>query len=301
MSPLRQVSKFRHAAVAEAHDYTGGAAGFGSIPAAGTHLLSGPERALGPSMNSTGSSFLVASFLAMPLALLALWVWLLARVTVAGVRMRDASRAVLAASAWLVSWSLLGASGVLDVWDGFPPRVALMIPVLFAVSVGLARSDLGQRFASKLSLRTLVGLQAFRLPLELLMYRAALEGLMPMQMSLAGYNFDVITGSVALTLWAVALVRKRELPSWIGWGFSVLGLGTLTVILAIALASMPMFALFGPERLNTWVTRFPYVLLPAVMVQVALFWHLVLLRKLALSRKSSGSGTSALVHQRQRA
>jgi hypothetical protein len=46
-------------------------------------------------------------------------------------------------------------------------------------------------------LAVLVGVQGFRLPLELLMHRAYAEGLMPVQMSYSGRNFDIVTGTTA--------------------------------------------------------------------------------------------------------
>ena len=58
----------------------------------------------------------------------------------------------------------------------------------------------GRRFADKLPLVALIGFQAFRLPLELVMHRAAAAGIMPNVMMFTGYNFDIVTGATALPL-----------------------------------------------------------------------------------------------------
>lgn len=50
------------------------------------------------------------------------------------------------------------------------------------------------------SLATLVLLQGIQLPLELLMLQAAHAGVMPVEFSMAGYNFDVVIGALALPL-----------------------------------------------------------------------------------------------------
>ena len=61
-----------------------------------------------------------------------------------------------------------------------------------------------------------------------------------------------------------------------------LAFGTLGAIAFIALATSPMVHLFGtePEHLNLWVTRPPYVWLPAGPVLFALAGQVTLLRRL---------------------
>lgn len=85
---------------------------------------------------------------------------------------------------------------------------------------------------------------------------------------------------------AIALVGTWvELPRWVYWAFNVPGATLLAVVVTIAIVSIPTFALFGPDRVNTWVFGFPYVYLPAVMVQWALLGHLLVFRKLHLTSK----------------
>jgi hypothetical protein len=145
-------------------------------------------------------------------------------------------------------------------------------------TVLLARSALGRRMASEVPLWALVGVHAFRLPLEFVMRRAAEEGVMPVQMSFDGYNFDVITGTTALAL-AVALYAV-PVPRAIVVIWNVLGSVLLAVIVGIAIASLPFVAAFGPHRVNDFVLYFPYVWLPTVLVPAALFGHLAVSRRL---------------------
>ncbi|HEX2734056.1 MAG TPA: hypothetical protein VHM70_20750 [Polyangiaceae bacterium] len=239
-------------------------------------------------MNSSGSLFLIVSFLVMALALLVTLVVAISLASSLATRRRDTAASALAAGTWFALWSVVGASRVLDVWDSRPPRVLFMLVPTLIACVLLARSSIGLKVANRFDAASLVGFQAFRLPLELMMYRAACEGLMPMQMSFRGYNYEVVTGTVALLLWLVA--RRWALPRWVLIAFNALGLATLTTVVGIAIAAMPMFAAFGPNSLNVWVTHFPYLLLPTVMVPLALGGHLLLLRK-----SYRQSGPSALV------
>ena len=128
----------------------------------------------------------------------------------------------------------------------------------------------------------LVGFHAFRLPLELVMHKAALDGTMPEQMSYSGLNFDIVTGVVALILAGYSWVTRRELPRLAVITFNLIGSVLLIAIVVIAVASLPMFHAFGtaPERLNTWVAFFPYVWLPAGLVASATLGHILLWRRL---------------------
>jgi hypothetical protein len=235
-------------------------------------------------MTVLGSSFLFTSFVVLPLLLLGIWTWAVAD-SQGDSAARTASRLRwgLVGGAWLATWWVVGASGVLDVWDSFPPRAVVLLVLAVSGTLALACSAPGARVAQKLSVRTLIGIQAFRLPLELLMYEAMLEGLMPAQMSFSGYNFDVLTGLLAAVIWCFGAFRP--IPLALAWAFNGLGFALLTTIVGVAVASLPTFAAFGPQRTNTWVMHFPYIALPTVMVQLALFWHVVSARKLLALRR----------------
>lgn len=194
---------------------------------------------------------------------------------------RVSRRFDLATAAWVALALGLAAGGVLGRFDLRPPPLMFLLSAIVVLGVVIARSTAGDRLARAVPLPSLVGLQAFRLPLELVMHEAHAEGLMPAQMSYAGLNFDILTGITALLL-AVWLHVGRP-PRAVVMGWNILGLALLVNIVTIAVLSTPIFAAFGstPDRLNTFVTRPPYVLLPAVMVLAAWAGHLVIFRALA--------------------
>jgi hypothetical protein len=79
---------------------------------------------------------------------------------------------------WMGGTYVLAASGLLR-FDTRPPTFMLLVVALVIVSVGVGVSRVGRRLAAGLPLWILVGSQAFRLPLELLMHEAYEAGLMP--------------------------------------------------------------------------------------------------------------------------
>jgi cbb3-type cytochrome oxidase subunit 3 len=173
---------------------------------------------------------------------------------------------------------LLASAGVLRQWDRRPPPFVVMFAICLMLTIAFAFSPVGRRLAAGLSFVALVGFQAFRFPLELVLHQAAADGIMPVQMSFSGYNFDILSGILAIPVAWLAWRNRAPRGLIIGW--NILGSALLLVIVAIAVASTPGFAVFGPDRLNTWIADPPYVWLPGVLVPSALLGHLLLWRKL---------------------
>ena len=106
------------------------------------------------------------------------------------------------------------------------------------------------------------------------MYR---EGLLPVQMTYEGWNYDIVSGLGAIPMALLAArgrLSRRGLRIW-NW----VGLLLLLNILTIALLSMPTpLRVFMNEPGNRIVAEAPWVWLPVVLVQAALFGHLVVFR-----------------------
>lgn len=234
-----------------------------------------------------GSLFLQSCFYGLAAVIVAGATILLYRASIASGDSPDEARInqrrfLMRALAWVAAVSLASFSGAMNPAMRPPVVFVVMLVTILALGVGIARSETGRRFAHGLPLPWLVGFQAFRLPLELAMHRAQTEGLMPIQMSYSGQNFDIVTGVTALVLGLVMAVR--EVPRWVVRAWNVLGLVLLANILGVAMLSTPVFAYFGPDRLNVFVMRMPYTLLPAVMVLAAWAGHLIVFRALRQER-----------------
>jgi hypothetical protein len=223
----------------------------------------------------------VLAFVVLPAAIAILFVWGVAtawrRTGQPGAK--AAARAAGFTLIWMSTAAALAGRGVFRMWDATPPPFALLVVALLALGVGIAFSPLGGRLASGLPLWTLVGVQAFRLPLEIAMHALVSRGLMPEQMSYSGRNFDVVTGATAIAvagLVAAGVAGRRLVLAW-----NILGLVLLVNIVVVAILSTPRFAVFGPDRLNVFVTYPPFVWLPTVLVLAALAGHLIIFRALS--------------------
>jgi hypothetical protein len=228
------------------------------------------------------SDTLVAAFIGMAMALgagfIAAFVWIERR---RGGRLARAGIAALVVLGWLVVTGTAADAGLLG-FERRPPVLPLLMVILIGSLVALTRSAEGGRLATGIPLAWLVGWQAFRLPLELLLHRSYSEGLMPVQMSYEGLNFDILTGASALVL--APLIARGKVPLGAVRVWNVLGMLLLLNIMTIAVLSAPTpLRVFHNPPANVWITRFPFVWLPTVMVATALLGHLLIFRRLGVT------------------
>ena len=183
-----------------------------------------------------------------------------------------------AALVWMTITWVAAQSGILRNWEQTPPPFVFLVVAIFLLAGAISWSPLGSRLAQFIPLWILVGVQAFRLPLELAMHDLSAHGIMPVQMSYSGRNFDIVTGATAIIVAALVWSGRggrRLVTAW-----NVLGLALLANIVTVAILATPRFRYFGDDSLNTFVMDPPFVWLPAVMVLAALAGHLVIFRAL---------------------
>lgn len=238
------------------------------------------------------SAFVTAGFVILPLLVTTAFVlgsvWADRRLgTTAALRRRHALGVGAGTLAWLVVTLLAASSGLLRRFDAVPPPFAGLVLAVIAVGIAVPCSPLGTRLSRGLPLWALVGFQVFRFPLELLMHRAYVEGLMPVQMSYSGRNYDIVTG-ISAGLLACWLAWGR-VPRWVVAAWNALGFVLLVNIVTIALVSTPRLRWFGDDRVNTFVAYPPFVWLPAVLVTAALVAHILVWRTLAAERPRRGT------------
>ncbi len=200
-------------------------------------------------------------------------------------RRRAVILTVVASVGWMgVTW-FAAASGVLRQWQATPPPFMILVVGIVALAAAIALTPYGWRLAMGLPLWVLVVVQGFRLPLELAMHDMYERGVMPVQMSYDGLNYDILTGVTAIIVGA--LVRAGRGGRVLVATWNIAGLALLLNVVTVAILSTPRFAYFGSDHLNEWVADPPYVWLPAVMVLAALAGHLVILRSLFALRPRS--------------
>ncbi len=224
-------------------------------------------------MTLGGDNLIYAGFIALPIAM-ALLITLAAR----------SSPLTLSVAAWMTLGAILARSGILHRFGSVPPPITLFFASGLVAAIVLGMSSWVRELVA-LPFSILVGVQSFRILVEVLMHQASTIGLAPNQMTWSGYNFDILTGLTALALAPFASAAKQLVFLW-----NCLGVVLLIWVVGIAIVSMPTrFQLLRPD--NTWVASFPYVWLPTVLVTAALLGHVIVFRKLATNQDARSNPT----------
>ena len=168
------------------------------------------------------------------------------------------------------------AAGWLDSYEPPPPGV-LVVAAAAATTLAIGLSRVGLAIVEGSRLPWLVGFQAFRIPVEWWLHRAFEEGMIPVQMTYAGLNFDVITGITAAVLAGWLIVAPVPRVAILLW--NLLGLGLLLNIIVVSVLSTPLpIRAFTDGPPNLLPSTFPYIWLPTFLVQAALLGHILVFR-----------------------
>jgi hypothetical protein len=178
---------------------------------------------------------------------------------------------------WLGLLSALVGSGRLE-------RLPLNgLPVFFGGAIvpviGVGISSFGGRLATGLPLAALVGFQAFRLPLELVLHQWAEHGTIPKAMTWTGQNWDILSGAIAL-LAAPLATRNRGAA----WTANVIGAVLLLNVIRVVVLSSPVPFGWNVRPPLMLAFHLPYALIAPVCVGGAILGHIVLTRALLRRR-----------------
>jgi hypothetical protein len=178
---------------------------------------------------------------------------------------------------WLGIPAVLASRGALDRYSPLPARGLVLIGLLTIGTVILALSPFGLRIVAGVPLAGLVAYQVFRVPVEWVLHELYSQGAIPVQMTYAGRNFDIVTGVLAAVLAFRLWTGHRGV--WLVAAWNVIGLALLVNIVSIAVLSTPApFRYFMNDPPNLLPSTFPYVWFPSFLVQAALFGHLLVFK-----------------------
>lgn len=181
---------------------------------------------------------------------------------------------------WMGLLWILAQQGFFANFDARPPRIFMILIALFGSLFAVTRLRSVGTVLDHTPPSWLVYPQAFRVPMELILWGLFLENIIPVQMTFEGLNFDVLVGLTA----PVAAYFCFQRPLWsrtVALGWNVFGLVLLTTIVVVAILSAPTpFRQFMNEPANTMIAGTPFVWLPGFVVPFAYVLHALSLRQL---------------------
>ncbi len=222
---------------------------------------------------------IATGFILLPLAVLAILSVLLLR----------SSRSLWWIVAVIVTWTALtgglALSGALADFASGQPRIPILALTQLAFMVWIAWFSRWSGYLAQIPQTSLIGLQCFRIPVELLLAELANRKLLAIEMTFYGRNFDILAGATALLL-AVWLRRNGEeslRPIVLGW--NVIGLCLVTAVLVHGMLSVPYsFQLLHLSVPTFVIASFPVVWLLTVLVPIAYLLHFISIRRCLAGR-----------------
>jgi len=192
------------------------------------------------------------------------------------------TRTILVIAGWLVVLAILASAGFFRDFSALPPRPALtmLVPAIFILALSFRKKWV--ELLQVIPPHWLVVMQGFRILVELQLWLAFTKGLLPVQMTFEGQNYDILSGLLALV---AAWLMTRYAQHWktIAVIYNITGLALLLNILVVAVLSMPgPLRHFMNEPANTMVAEFPFVYLPGALVVLAITLHIFSLRQVFL-------------------
>lgn len=175
--------------------------------------------------------------------------------------------------------------GILSAQDFFldnynlPPRFMLLIAPSILMMLITFLTKKGRAFIDNINLELYGYLHALRVAVEIVLLWLFINGVLPESMTFEGRNFDILSGLTA-PLIAYFGYRQKRLPqsTLLAWNVICLGLVLQVVITGILSVPSPIQQ-FSFDQPNIAVLYFPFSWLPAIVVPVVIFGHLVGIRR----------------------
>jgi len=184
---------------------------------------------------------------------------------------------------WLGISFVVAQQGMLTDFSHTPsPFMKLLFASTLGTVILSAASPWGKRLAKGIPYQVLFGFQGFRILVEALLMILHKAGIVPVQMTFEGRNWDMITGILALAV--LVLFKENQISKGMYALLNLIGLGLVLNVVIVGFLSLPTpFQVFMGD--NTWITHAPFVWLPTFLVQVAISGHILSFRKLLMERE----------------
>ena len=180
---------------------------------------------------------------------------------------------------WLLYVGLLSYSGVVSNTALRPPSIVYVaFPAVLFVVLVFALSGAGARIASAFPFWVIIGMQTFRIGVELLLHRLWVDGLAPRMVTYRGGNIDILIGLSAPLIAGIS--TRGRWGEWLALGWNVVGLLTLTNAITLSALTAPGLTLIHSEVPNMAIGVFPFTYIAGFFAPLAMALHALSIRGL---------------------
>ena len=225
-------------------------------------------------------------FVAIVVGMLVLVLWGAARAAwrVGPGAVRGVRVAGMALVGWLALTGMLAERGFFDDFQSIPPRLVLALGPPLLTLLALTFSRRIAPLLAALPPAWPVVAQTFRIPVEIVLWRLAVAGVIPELLSFTGRNVDILVGLTAPVVAYACFVRRAwpaRVAVWWNWAGIVI---LLNVVVHAQLSAPTPWRIFETDPPTTFIADWPYIWLPDFLVPLAWLLHAVSLRQLRSRR-----------------
>lgn len=225
-------------------------------------------------------------FVAIVVGMLVLVLWGAARAAwrVGPGAVRGVRVAGMALVGWLALTGMLAERGFFDDFQSLPPRLVLALGLPLLTLLALTFSRRIAPLLAALPPAWPVAAQTFRIPVEIVLWRLAVAGVIPELLSFTGRNVDILVGLTAPVVAYACFVRRAwpaRVAVWWNWAGIVI---LLNVVVHAQLSAPTPWRIFETDPPTTFIADWPYIWLPDFLVPLAWLLHAVSLRQLRSRR-----------------
>ena len=185
---------------------------------------------------------------------------------------------------WLALTAVLAERGFFEDFQSMPPHLLLGVGPPLLTLLALTVSPRVMPLLAAVPPAWLVAAQTFRIPVEIVLWRLAVTGVIPELLSFHGRNVDILVGLTAPVVAYACFVRRAwpaRVAVWWNWAGIVI---LLNVVVLVQLSAPTPWRLFETDPPATFIGDWPYIWLPAFLVPLAWLLHALSLRQLRSRR-----------------
>lgn len=193
--------------------------------------------------------------------------------------MRGSKSAIIIAILWIGLQSAASLFGFYLVTNTLPPHFFAVIAPPIVVIAALFLIPAGRRFLDAMDLKWSILFHTVRILVEINLYWLFLYKQVPALMTFEAGNLDILIGLTAPLIWWAYSSGKVGRTGLLIWS-SIALLSVLNALTRAMLSAPFRWQKFAFDQPTVAILHFPFVLLPAFIVPVAILCHLAVFRKL---------------------
>ncbi len=177
---------------------------------------------------------------------------------------------------WHLYIFLIAQTGMLQEYN-LSPRIPLFLVLPTFIFIGIfAYVNRNKNWLQKIPEHWLIFYQTFRICIEIIFVFSIAEGILHSNMTIEGYNYDMIFAFSAPLVGYWVYKKKtgaKKIAIW--WNFLGLSVIASIIFVVITTAYFPGFYGSSEELMPKRFGMYPYVLVPAFLMPSAVFIHVL--------------------------